>query len=86
MGEGLGQAQVPAEVHDMVRAGLTGGSGGVIRAAIIHHQNLNAVKSCHSFRKQRQGLGQDLSFVVAWDLDDQFHCLFGSPVSEISIS
>ncbi len=78
VGESLGQAQVPAEVHNMVSTGLTCGFGGVIRAAIIHHQDLYAVKTCHRFRKLRQGLGEDLRFVVAWNLNDQFHWLLGS--------
>lgn len=73
--EGLGQSLVLGVGNDMINAVLAGDGSGVVRGAVIDDQPFHRVKAWNLAWQVSQGNGQGGGFVVAGDLDDEFHLL-----------
>lgn len=71
--EAGGKAFVPGEAEDVLGAGGTGVSDGVIYAAIVDDEDFDLIDAGDSAGDIRDGRGDGLFLVVARYLDDELH-------------
>ena len=64
---------MPLQSNDVMDSQLPRHLGCTVAAAVVHHQVLDLVHPCDRARQVAHRLGECGFFVVAGNLDDQFH-------------
>jgi hypothetical protein len=71
--EGLGEAAVVAEAHDVLHAVLAGHGDGFVPAAVVDDEHFDRIDARDRFWQIGQRDGQRLRLVEAGNLDDELH-------------
>ena len=74
--KGPGKTFVDPIAHDMVHPGPAGGFKGRVGAAVVNHQDVHLFNALDDPGDVRHGFRQGRCFVVAGNLDKQFHLVF----------
>jgi hypothetical protein len=72
--ERSGEPLVTEETNDVLYSERGGDGGGVIGAAVVDHDELDAIDPWNLSREPGQSFGQVLALVEAGNLDDEFQC------------
>jgi len=72
-GEAGSQTHMMRQPQDMLHPAGCGNIGCAVTAAVVHHQHFHFIYAVQPARQFTDRLGQRFSFVVAGDLDDEFH-------------